>query len=153
MQFYKHTVHYYETDKMKITHHSNYIRWMEEARVDFMSQIGWDFDRIEGMGLVSPVTAVSCRFVKSTVFAQEVHISVSVEEFKGVRLKLKYLMYDEQNELVCEGHSEHCFLDEKGRFIRMKKELPELYEILTKLAESSEADPGRDEPSESEIKA
>ena len=32
---YIHTVQYYETDKMGITHHSNYIRWMEEARVDF----------------------------------------------------------------------------------------------------------------------
>ena len=36
---YIHTVQYYETDKMGITHHSNYIRWMEEARVDFLSQI------------------------------------------------------------------------------------------------------------------
>ena len=37
---YNHTVQYYETDKMGITHHSNYIRWMEEARVDFLKQIG-----------------------------------------------------------------------------------------------------------------
>lgn len=26
-------VQYYETNKMGITHHSNYIRWMEEARI------------------------------------------------------------------------------------------------------------------------
>ena len=29
---YTHLVQYYETDKMGVTHHSNYIRWMEEAR-------------------------------------------------------------------------------------------------------------------------
>ncbi len=28
---YIHTVQYYETDKMGITHHSNYIRWMKQA--------------------------------------------------------------------------------------------------------------------------
>ena len=39
---YIHTVQYYETDKMGITLHSNYIRWMEEARIDFLSQIGLD---------------------------------------------------------------------------------------------------------------
>ena len=42
MQKYRHIVQYYETDKMGITHHSNYIRWMEEARIDFLRQIGWD---------------------------------------------------------------------------------------------------------------
>lgn len=41
MQKYRHIVQYYETDKMGITHHSNYIRWMEEARIDFLRQIGW----------------------------------------------------------------------------------------------------------------
>lgn len=30
MEKYIHKVNYYETDKMGITHHSNYIRWMEE---------------------------------------------------------------------------------------------------------------------------
>ena len=29
---YEHKVQYYETDQMGIVHHSNYIRWFEEAR-------------------------------------------------------------------------------------------------------------------------
>ena len=37
---YKHKVQYYETDKMQVVHHSNYIRWMEEARVEFLEKIG-----------------------------------------------------------------------------------------------------------------
>ena len=55
MNTYRHTVQYYETDKMGITHHSNYIRWMEEARVDFMSQIGWDYAKLEKQGVICPV--------------------------------------------------------------------------------------------------
>ena len=39
MKKYIHKVNYYETDKMGITHHSNYIRWMEEARIDYMEKI------------------------------------------------------------------------------------------------------------------
>ena len=31
---YEHIVQYYETDQMKVVHHSNYIRWFEEARID-----------------------------------------------------------------------------------------------------------------------
>ena len=33
---YQHRIQYYETDGMRIVHHSNYIRWMEEARIAMM---------------------------------------------------------------------------------------------------------------------
>ena len=36
MNIYKHEVKYYECDRMGITHHSNYVRFMEEARVDYL---------------------------------------------------------------------------------------------------------------------
>ena len=41
MNNYIRKVQYHETDKMGIAHHSNYIKWMEEARIDFLEQIGY----------------------------------------------------------------------------------------------------------------
>lgn len=38
-----HKVRYYETDKMGIRHRSNYIRWMEEARIGFLEYIGYGY--------------------------------------------------------------------------------------------------------------
>ncbi len=130
MELYKHTVQYYETDKMGITHHSNYIRWMEEARVDFLNKIGWGFDKLEALGMISPVTEVECKYKLSTKFADEVFIDVYVEEFRGVRLKLKYIMTNTDGKVVCEATSEHCFLDAKGRPIRMERDYPELFALL-----------------------
>ena len=49
MKPYTHKVNYYETDKMGITHHSNYIRWMEEARIDFLESIGFGYDKLEAV--------------------------------------------------------------------------------------------------------
>ena len=115
MKVYQHKVQYYETDKMGITHHSNYIRWMEEA------------------GIFSPVTAVECKYKVSTTFAELIDITVSVLEFKGVKLKLKYEMKKQDGTLACEGYSEHCFLNGEGKFIRMQKEHPDLYQLLTDL--------------------
>ena len=43
MAKYIHKVQYYETDKMGLTHHSNYIRWMEEARVAWLEELGFGF--------------------------------------------------------------------------------------------------------------
>lgn len=129
MNMYQHKVQYYETDKMGIVHHSNYIRWMEEARIDFLRQIGWDYKKLEDMGVISPVTAVECKYKVSTRFADVVDILVRVEEFKGVKLKLRYEM-KKGEELVCEGRSEHCFINEAGSLIHLKKEFPEFYNTL-----------------------
>ena len=135
MNLYQHKVQYYETDKMGIVHHSNYIRWMEEARTDFLSQIGWDYKRLEEIGVISPVTAVNCQYKVSTYFSDVVTISVKVEEFKGVKLKLAYEM-KRDDAVVCLGHSEQCFLNPEGKLINLKREYPEFFKILTELSEN-----------------
>lgn len=132
---YTHKVQYYETDKMGITHHSNYVRWMEEARVAYLAEVGWDYAKLESLGVISPVVAVNVSYKKTTTFSDVVTVDVGVDEFKGVRLKMKYLMTDSRGEVVCEAKSEHCFLDTEGKPIRLKKAYPEFYDILKKAAE------------------
>lgn len=132
MNLYHHKVQYYETDKMGITHHSNYVRWMEEARIDFLGQIGWPYDKLEEMGVISPVTGIDCKYKVSTTFADLITIEVKVESFNGVRLKLNYEMKKEDT-VVCECSSEHCFLNKEGNIIKLKKEFPDLYEALAGL--------------------
>lgn len=134
MNVYQHTVQYYETDKMGIVHHSNYIRWMEEARIDFLSQIGWNYKVMEDNGIISPVTSVESKYKCNTEFGDVISIEVSVAEFKGIRLKLRYVM-KKGDIVVNEATSEHCFLDTEGRIVNMKKIKPEFCEALAGLGE------------------
>ena len=127
---YIHRVQYYETDKMGITHHSNYIRWMEEARVAFLAEIGWDYAKLEDMGIVSPVLNISCDYKKTTTFSDEISIDVTIREFRGVKLFLTYVMKNDKGEIVCTGESSHAFLDTNGRPLKVKQDFPELYETL-----------------------
>lgn len=53
MEPYLHKVQYFETDMMGITHQANYIRWMEEARIDFLNQIGFPYTAIETEDYIS----------------------------------------------------------------------------------------------------
>ena len=135
MKVYQHKVQYYETDKMGITHHSNYIRWMEEARVEYLARHGWHLQKLEAMGVVSPVTAVECQYRNTTTFADAVSIRVFVVRCTGVRMTLRYEMEKADGTPVFTGTSEHCFLGEGGRIVRLKKEYPDLYEALMGLAE------------------
>ena len=135
MKEYLHKVQYYETDMMGITHHSNYIRWMEEARIDFLSQLGWDYAKLEKEGIISPILTVACDYKKPTSFPDMVTIDVAVREFKGVKLHLVYEMKNAEGQVICIGTSSHAFLNTEGRPIRLKQEQPELFEALSRLAE------------------
>ena len=130
---YVHTVQYYETDRMGITHHSNYIRWMEEARVDFLSQIGWDYARLEESGIISPVLNVTCDFKRTTTFSDKITIMPTVAEFNGVKLKFSYEMKNEEGTVVFTATSMHAFLNKEGRPVRMKQDYPDLYETIQSL--------------------
>ena len=130
MKPYKHRVQYYETDRMGVTHHSNYIRWMEEARADYLAQIGWGYERLEAAGLGCPVTAVSCKFKRSTTFADEITVDARIVEYNGAILKLDYVMTDQNGKEVFTGHSEHCFLNANGGLVRLNRVYPEYHEAL-----------------------
>ena len=103
---YRHRVNYYETDKMGVTHHANYIHWMEEARIDFLDQLGWPYDKLEELGVVSPVIGLECQYKAPTTFNDQVEVAVSVRT------------------LVLTGASSHCFMDRAGKFLRLGRDLP-----------------------------
>lgn len=133
MKPYIHKVQYYETDMMGITHHSNYIRWMEEARIDFMDQMGYPYARLEREGIMSPVRSVECSYKRPTAFDDSISITVSVESFSGARLVLLYKMTGPNGNTVCEARSEHAFINKEGRILRLDKEKPEFCEALKAL--------------------
>ena len=134
MKTYIHKVNYYETDKMGISHHSNYIRWMEEARIDFLDQIGYGYAKLENDGIMSPVIGVECEYKKTTTFDDEIEIEVKMKELKGVRFTIEYIMKNAKTgELVAIGRTKHCFVNNAGKPIILKKEFPELDEKLKNL--------------------
>ena len=92
MNKYLHKVNYYETDKMGVVHHSNYIRWMEEARIHFLEAIGFGYDKLESDGIISPVIYVECDYKMPSTFGDTILVEVEIEEFKGVKLIMKYTM-------------------------------------------------------------
>lgn len=125
MSTYIHKVNYYETDKMGITHHSNYIRFMEEARTNFLSEIGYPMTQLEAEGIASPVVSVSCEYKHSTTYSDEIEIEVKLVQYTGVRLSLSYVMRNaDTGDIVALATSSHCFIDTNGRPIVVKKHLP-----------------------------
>lgn len=116
---------------MGIVHHSNYVRFMEEARVDWMDQLGYGFDRMEAEGIVSPVIAISCNYKSPCTFKDIVSIEVKVSGMTAVRISFDYTM-TVNNKVVCLATSTHCFLED-GRPIVVEQRFPELYSRIKEL--------------------
>ena len=140
MTSYKHKVQYYETDKMGIVHHSNYIRWMEEARVDFLEKIDWSYDQLEKVGLVSPVLSLNIDYSHPTYFSDMVSIDVEILELKMSKMRVGYKMTNEEGKVVAKCERSHGFLLSSGRPAILKRDFPGLYEaLLTHLSSEKES--------------
>ncbi len=128
MRPYQHEVKYYECDRMGVTHHSNYVRFMEEARIDWMDQLGYGFERMEAEGIVSPVIAISCNYKRSTTFKDLVEVEVKVGEMSELKISFNYTMRV-GGKVVCTASSTHCFL-EAGRPVALQERFPQLHAAI-----------------------
>lgn len=127
---YQHLAKYYETDQMGIIHHSNYIRWFEEARIDYMNQIGLTYKKMEDEGIISPVLEVNCQYLNMMYFDDLATIKVSVTDYTGVRFAFKYEIYNQNNKLCTTGTSRHCFMTRDGRPVSLKRAKPEFDQLF-----------------------
>lgn len=127
---YERLVHYYETDKMSCVHHSNYIRWFEEARTWWLEQNHFGYTKMEAMGIMAPVLEVEAKYISMTHFDERVIIEVSLADYTGARVAFSYRVTEkETGELKCTGRTGHCFLNTEGRPVSLKKAIPELHAL------------------------
>lgn len=137
LKSYAHKVQYYETDAMAIVHHSNYIRWFEEARLDYLEKVGLPYDEIERRGIMIPVLEASCRYRQSVKFGETVWIDTKITSFNGLKFSVSYQVYGVDREILhAEGTTEHCFLNAEFRPVRLKKVAPDIYDKFSACVES-----------------
>ena len=137
MEELKRLVKYYETDKMGVVHNSNYIRWFEEARVEFMRGIGISYKVMEDEGIQVPVVSVSCKYRSPATFDDVVIVKVFVKKFNGIVIELAYEVIDEETGIVrVTGESSHCFVDASTfKPINLRRERTDLYEKFLQATE------------------
>ena len=122
-------INYYETDRMGIVHHSNYIRFLEEARCAFLENIDMPYSLLENLGILIPVLGVQCNFKHHVTFNDTILINVSIKSFNGARLVMQYSVTEKiSGNLVLTGETKHCFTDSNLKPINLKKHFENVYE-------------------------
>ena len=135
MEFkYERKINYYETDKMGIVHHSNYIRFLEETRVVWMENADMPFEELEKIGITIPVLGVNCEYKKHVTFGDTIIIKPFVKEYTGVRLTVGYEVINKENgKIVLLGETKHCFTDKNLKPVNLKKAAPDFSEKFANL--------------------
>ena len=120
---------------MGIIHHSNYIRWFEESRVDLLEQLNFNYEKVNGYGIDFAVLDVYCEYKSMVRFGDIVNIYASLSDLKEMKMTIDYKIVNaETNEICTQGKTKHFFYDNnKKRPVSLRKEIPELYELFSSI--------------------
>jgi acyl-CoA thioester hydrolase len=132
---YRRRVKYYETDKMGVVHHSNYLRLIEDARMEWLRENVMSYSEMERLGIIIPAVSASGKFLSFLHFDEPFKVSVRLVKFSGVKMDFEYQIHSTDTGVLCyEGKSSHYFADAKNSYrpyIAMRKKFPEIYEKIS----------------------
>lgn len=90
MFVHKVKVRFYDTDAMQVVHHANYIRWFEEARIEFFRMAGVSLVDIMNEGIVFPILKVECEYLHAAVYDDDLEVRTYLEKVTRAQLVFRY---------------------------------------------------------------
>lgn len=105
-----HVVRYAETDQMQFVHHSNYLKYFEMARLEWLSSLGISYAAMEKNGILMPVVSAELNFKKPLFFGDELNVRVSLKKPPTATLKFNYQIVNQSDEEICTGGTVLVFL-------------------------------------------
>lgn len=117
----QHRVGFYETDAMGIVHHSNYLRFFENARVVWLETHDKSYPEWIEMGLHFAVTHAELDYRQSARFDDILEVTTWLEWVRGASLAMAYTIVCDSSLLVT-GRTEHASINDEGRVRRIPKE-------------------------------
>ncbi|MEN6567533.1 MAG: thioesterase family protein [Veillonellales bacterium] len=113
-------VRFVETDMMGVAHHSNYFRWFEMGRVEYLRQVGIYLNELMAAGIVFPITSVDCQYRASAKFDDYILIETTLAEVSRAKMVFSYdVRRETDGVLLAAGHTTNVFTNHDGKVIRL----------------------------------
>jgi acyl-CoA thioester hydrolase len=98
-------VRYGETDQMGYVYYGNYAEFYEVARVEMLRTLGTSYKLMEASGVMMPVVELHCKYLKPALYDQIITIKVILDEMPRAGMRFRYMLYNEDNELINTGET------------------------------------------------
>ncbi|HEY9647840.1 MAG TPA: thioesterase family protein [Chroococcidiopsis sp.] len=82
--------HPHHTDYAGIVWHGTYLTWMEEARVEYLRSLGYDFADVVALGCDLPVVELSLRYHREIKMGAIAIVHLRLAKLEGVRIHWDY---------------------------------------------------------------
>ena len=96
----KRRVPFYETDGMKVVHHANYLRWMEEARIEYLRAGGILLNDLMDNGIVFPILDLQIKYIKSAYNDDLIRIDIYLRKIDRVKMIFEYKIYNDITDVL-----------------------------------------------------
>tara|TARA_B100002019_G_scaffold212281_1_gene185045 strand:- start:20 stop:415 length:396 start_codon:yes stop_codon:yes gene_type:complete len=121
-------VRYHETDQMHFVHHSNYLKYFELARLEWLSNLQISYAEVESRGILMPVVNASLKYIKPLVFGDNFSVTVILKKEPKATLEFDYKILNQNKELISIGNTLLAFLSSDTKLpIRCPKFLLEKF--------------------------
>ena len=107
-------VRYCETDQMGLVHHGSYINYFEEARIAWISNLGFSYSEMEKSGIILPVSKLNVSYLRPAYFDDNLLVSVEITELPTSRLIFNYTIKKE-GEVIVTGTTVLAFLNKETK--------------------------------------
>ena len=103
-------IRYYETDQMGFVHHSNYLRYFELARIEWISSLGFSYQKMEERGYLMPVINANIDFKRPLTFGNSFRVKIQSKEIPKVKFELIYEIVLDKDIIIARGSTILAFL-------------------------------------------
>ncbi len=117
-------VRYCETDQMGVAHHGSYIDWFEEARTEWLRELGKTYRAWEEEGVFLQVVEVDVRYHRPTTYDDEVVIRTRCSDRGRASITLDYeARIGETDVVAATGRTKLACVDSDGKLRRLPRDI------------------------------
>lgn len=108
-------VEYHHTDQMGIVHHSNYVKFFEVARTEWLRAAGLTYAEMERRGVMMPIVDVHVKYRMPAYYDELIRVKAMVEQMPMARMTFNYEIHGEDGREIASGSTTLGFIDSVTR--------------------------------------
>lgn len=121
---YTRRVQFYETDAQGVVHHSNYFRYFEEARGEFLRSKGFPYSKLREKGYEVVLLSAECEYKKPLFYDEVFKIELKLSELTKFTFSFNYEVLKDET-LIAHAKTRHCVV-KNGKIVSIPKEILEV---------------------------
>ena len=108
-------VEYHHTDQMGIVHHSNYVKFFEVARTEWLRANGLTYAEMERRGVMMPIVEVAVKYRNPALYDELISVTAFVDALPMARMTFRYEVRGEDGREIASGSTTLGFIDSQTR--------------------------------------